>query len=93
MNGSGQLTDGHTPEPAYLIINADDYAYFDCVSRGILDCVPQGTVTATGVFANSTWLDEHASWLAASPDVDVEVHSNLTDHLPLTKRLSDALSH
>jgi len=92
MSSPGKLTDGRPPEPAYLIINADDYAYFKGVSQGILECVSQGTVTATGVFANSPLLDEHASWLAARPDVDVGVHLNLTDRLPLTKRLSDALS-
>jgi len=92
MSGSGSLPGGHAPEPAYLIINADDYAYFNCVSRGILECVSQGTVTATGVFANSPLLDQHAAWLAASPDVDVGVHLNLTDRLPLTKPLAEALS-
>ena len=92
MSRPGKLTDGRLPEPAYLIINADDYAYFKGVSRGILECASQGTVTATGVFANSPLLDEHAAWLAAHPDVDVGVHLNLTDRMPLTKRLSDALS-
>jgi chitin disaccharide deacetylase len=92
MNGPGNLTARHAHEPAYLIINADDFAYFKCVSRGILECVNQGTVTATGVFANSPFLDAHASWLAAHPDVDVGVHLNLTDRLPLTRRFSDALS-
>lgn len=91
MSRPGKLTDGRLPEPAYLIINADDYAYFKGVSQGILECVSQGTVTATGVFANSPFLDEHAAWLTARPDVDVGVHLNLTDRLPLTRRLSDAL--
>lgn len=92
MSSPGKLTDGRPPEPAYLIINADDYGYFKGVSRGILECVSQGTVTATGVFANSPLLDEHAAWLADQPDVDVGVHLNLTDRLPLTRQLSDALS-
>ncbi|CAH1087214.1 carbohydrate deacetylase [Candidatus Nitrotoga sp. 1052] len=92
MNGPGELSTRSGPEPAYLIINADDYGYFKGVSRGILDCVRQGTVTATGVFANSPFLDEHASWLADQPDVDIGVHLNLTDRLPLTRPLSDALN-
>jgi len=75
-----------------LIINADDYGYFKGVSQGILQCVRQGTVTATAVFANSPFLDEHATWLAAVPNVDIGVHLNLTDRQPLTKRLSDALN-
>jgi predicted glycoside hydrolase/deacetylase ChbG (UPF0249 family) len=92
MNRTGRMNAKRGTEPAYLIINADDYAYFKCVSRGILECVKQGTVTATGVFPNSPFLDEHVSWLAAHPNVDVGVHLNLTDRLPLTKCLSDALS-
>ncbi len=78
--------------PAYLIVNADDYGYFDGVSRGILDCARHGIVTATGVFANSPFLDTHAAWLAGVPNVDVGVHLNLTDGWPLTRGLGDALS-
>jgi len=92
MNRHEKLSTQSGAEPAYLIINADDYGYFRGVSQGILDCVRQGTVTATGVFSNSPFLDEHASWLADLPDVDVGVHLNLTDRLPLTRRLSNALS-
>ena len=93
MNGPVSLSIRSGTEPAYLIINADDYGYFNGVSQGILECVQQGSVTATGVFANSPFLDEHASWLAAHPGVDIGVHLNLTDRLPLTQRLSDALSN
>ena len=39
-------------EGACLIVNADDYGYFDCVSKGILESASRGIVTATGVFAN-----------------------------------------
>ena len=91
MSRTEDLTDTPAAAPAYLIINADDYAYFKGVSQGILECVGQGIVTATGVFANSPWLDEHTAWLASQPDVDVGVHLNLTDRLPLTQGLSDAL--
>lgn len=76
--------------PAYLIINADDFAYFRCVSVGILDCIEAGTVTATGVFANSPLLDEHASWLVRTT-ADVGVHLNLTDRHPLSARMARAL--
>ncbi len=92
MSGQGNLSTRSNAEPAYLIINADDYGYFKGVSQGILECVRQGIVTATGVFANSPFLDEHAAWLAVQPDVDVGVHLNLTDRQPLTRRLSDALN-
>ncbi len=77
--------------PAYLIINADDYGYFDHVSQGILECACTGTVTATGVFANSPHLEKHAAWLHEQPDLDIGVHLNLTDRQPLTKSLGNAL--
>ena len=41
---------------AYLIVNADDYGYFRCVSKGILKAARHGIVTATGVFANAMQL-------------------------------------
>lgn len=78
-------------QPAYLIINADDYGYFNCVSRGILDCADQGRVTATGIFANSPRLEEHVAWLESMPALDLGVHLNLTDRRPLTRGMSKCL--
>src|SRR5438067_2291957 len=48
--------------PAYLIVNADDYGYFPCVSRGIADAARQGAVTATGILANRSDLQEQMEW-------------------------------
>lgn len=79
-------------EPAYLIVNADDYGYFRCVSRGILEAAVRGVVTATGVFANVPHLEEHAAWLRGCERLDVGVHLNLTDGVPLTDRLRRKLS-
>jgi hypothetical protein len=78
-------------EPAHLVVNADDYAYFGSVSLGILDCIDHGTVTATGIFANSPRLAEHAAWLAERPSVDVGVHLNLTEGAALTACVADGL--
>lgn len=78
--------------PAYLIVNADDYGYFRCVSRGILEAAANGIVTATGVFANVPHLEEHAAWLRDSHPLDIGVHLNLTDGTPLTDRLRRKLS-
>jgi predicted glycoside hydrolase/deacetylase ChbG (UPF0249 family) len=78
--------------PAYLIVNADDYGYFGCVSRGILQAATEGIVTATGVFANATHFDEHAAWLRDCEHLDVGVHLNLTDGTPLTDGLRRKLS-
>jgi hypothetical protein len=84
---------GAVPEPewAYLVVNADDYGYYHCVSRGILESARRGIVTATGVFANSPHLAEHAAWLRDHPQLDVGVHLNLTDREPLTVGMRNKL--
>jgi predicted glycoside hydrolase/deacetylase ChbG (UPF0249 family) len=79
-------------KPAYLIVNADDYGYFDCVSRGILESARQGIVTATGIFATSINFKEHAGWLADVDSLDTGVHLNLTDQVPLTAAMVKKLS-
>lgn len=77
-------------EPVYLIVNADDYAYFPCVSRGILAVARAGIVTATGVLANAPRLDEQLGWLD-SVDLDVGVHLNLTSGRPVAPAMRDRL--
>jgi predicted glycoside hydrolase/deacetylase ChbG (UPF0249 family) len=77
---------------SYLIVNADDYGYFRCVSRGILKAVTHGIVTATGVFANAMPFAEDAAKLRDCDGVDVGVHLNLTEGVPLTTELRNSLS-
>ena len=77
---------------AYLIVNADDYGYFRCVSRGILKAAADGIVTATGVLSNATNFAEHAARLRDCDALDVGVHLNLTDGVPLTAELRNGLS-
>lgn len=77
---------------AYLIVNADDYGYFRCVSRGILKAATEGIVTATGVFANATHFVEQAARLRDCAALDVGVHLNLTEGMPLTSALQTSLS-
>lgn len=76
-------------EPAYLIVNADDYGYFSGVSRGILDGGKDGLITAAGVMANSLHFEEHVQWLKDAAYLDVGVHLNLTFGKPLTARMAD----
>lgn len=71
-------------QPAYLIVNADDYGYFPCVSRGILAAARDGVVTATGVLANAPFLDQQLSWLGSCPNLDTGVHLNLTSGTPIS---------
>jgi len=79
-----------TPPPA-LIVNADDYGYFRCVSAGILHAATEGIVTATGVFANRPDLEADAARLRDHAAIDVGVHLNLTDGTPLTEALRSRL--
>jgi predicted glycoside hydrolase/deacetylase ChbG (UPF0249 family) len=81
----------HASEPAYLIVNADDYGYFRCVSRGILRSAAHGIVTATGVFATTAHFVEHAAWLRDYDALDVGIHLNLTDRDPLTTDMQKKL--
>ena len=72
---------------AFLIVNADDYGYFRCVSRGILKAFSEGIVTATGVFANAAHFAEHAVRLRDCDALDAGVHLNLTEGTPLADDL------
>jgi predicted glycoside hydrolase/deacetylase ChbG (UPF0249 family) len=79
-------------EGACLIVNADDYGYFRCVSSGILKAATDGIVTATGVLSNAADFAEHAAKLRDCEALDVGVHLNLTDGVPLTTGLRNRLS-
>jgi hypothetical protein len=75
-----------------LIINADDYGYFPCISQGILSLAKAGKLTATGVLANSAALHEQLQWLEQVPKLDVGVHLNLSFQQPLTPLMTDKLA-
>ena len=79
------------PEPAFLIVNADDYGYFRCVSQGIVEAATRGIVTATGVFANAERFDEDMPALRDCAALDAGVHLNLTDGRPLTADMRASL--
>ena len=79
-------------EPAWLIVNADDYGYFRCVSRGILEAATRGIVTATGVFANAERFADDAPALRDCAALDAGVHLNLTSGQPLTADMRAALA-
>lgn len=85
------MYDGKT-EPCYLIVNADDFAYFRCVSRGIVEAHRHGIVTATGILGNSPCFDEDIRLLEAVPALDLGVHLNVTEFAPLTQDLRDRLA-
>jgi len=70
--------------PSKLIVNADDFGFFDGISRGILMAARTGAVTATGVLANGPALDRWSDPLRDCASLDVGVHLNATLGTPLT---------
>lgn len=56
-----------------LIVNADDYALTEGVSRAILDAAARGIVTSTSVLAVAPAFERTAPWLA-STDIGVGAH-------------------
>ena len=76
----------------YLIVNADDYGYFSCVTEGILDGAREGVITASGIMANSPALDKHLGFFAEIDTLDAGVHLNLSHGEPLTDRMRQLLS-
>ncbi|MFI3197881.1 MAG: ChbG/HpnK family deacetylase [Methylococcaceae bacterium] len=79
-------------EPIHLIINADDYGYYPCISLGILEAATSGALTATGILANSPDLKTQLEWLDTLEDLDVGVHLNLTFRQPLTAIMAEKLA-
>jgi predicted glycoside hydrolase/deacetylase ChbG (UPF0249 family) len=75
-----------------LIVNADDYGYYDCVSRGILHASRWGIVTATGILATGKRFEHNCAWLKDHADLDLGVHLNLTDRAPLTPDMHKRLT-
>jgi predicted glycoside hydrolase/deacetylase ChbG (UPF0249 family) len=74
-----------------LIVNADDYGYYPCVSQGILAAAKSGALTATGILANNPDLATQLHWLTGLESVDVGVHLNLTYGQPLTDVMAKKL--
>lgn len=84
------MTEGNSAATR-LIVNADDFGYFDQVSRGILDAAERGVVTATGVMANGPALPRWIDRLKAVRALSVGVHLNATLGRPLTAEMRERL--
>ena len=67
-----------------IVINADDYGYFRCVSNGILSLAKQNAISATAVMANGPNFIELAGLLQDVPNIDLGAHLNLTYGSPLS---------
>jgi predicted glycoside hydrolase/deacetylase ChbG (UPF0249 family) len=78
---------GEDDRDIQLIVSADDFGYFRCVSAGIVHAHQHGMVTATAVLANAEGFRQDAALLKTCPDLDIGVHLNLTTGVPLSDRL------
>ena len=74
-----------------LIVNADDFGYFPCVSRGIAKAAGLGAINATGILANGPQLERQIGWLGEYDKLDLGVHLNLTSRQPLTAPMAAKL--
>lgn len=72
------------PKPFAFTLCADDYAIAPGVSRGIIEAVEAGAVTATSVMTTSHWWPDSAGALARVAErCDIGLHLNLTLGAPL----------
>jgi predicted glycoside hydrolase/deacetylase ChbG (UPF0249 family) len=78
------MNDQHR-KPIFLVINADDFGYYACISRGIVACARSGAVTATAIMANGPRFAELVKLLPDTLDIDLGVHLNITYGLPISK--------
>src|SRR3989442_15337664 len=69
-----------------LIVSADDFGLTAGVDRGIVAAVRARGVTSVGVMANLVSPHAIAELLAASPELSVGVHLNLTTGRPVSPR-------
>ena len=67
-----------------VVLCADDYGLSPGVSRGIVELIAQGRLSATSCMSVSRFWPEHAAWLKPFADkVDVGLHLTLTNLPPL----------
>jgi predicted glycoside hydrolase/deacetylase ChbG (UPF0249 family) len=80
-------------DPIHLIINADDYGYFPCISQGIIEAANRKVLTATGILANNPNLKTQLECLNSADGPDLGVHLNLTFGASITTTMAEKLSN
>jgi len=69
-----------------IVLCADDYGQAEAISRGILDLLDMGHLTATTCLVNEPCWQEHAGWLKPYKEkADIGLHLNFTHGEPLSK--------
>lgn len=74
-----------------MVVNADDFGFFNRVSEAIVDAADKGRVTATGVMANGPVVEKWTDPLKKISNLSIGVHLNSTLGRPLTARMGDWL--
>ena len=74
------------PQPFRFILCADDFALSPAVSRGIVEALAAGRISATGAMTTRpSWPEAAASLHAFAHRADIGLHLNLTAGVPLTR--------
>lgn len=68
----------------FLVVTADDFGYDDDRNRGIVECFRDGGVTRASLLVNG-YASDKAALLAASFDIPLGLHLNLTEGIPVSK--------
>lgn len=68
-----------------IVLCADDYGQAEAVSKGILELLSAGRLTATSCLVNQSCWTEHAGWLQPLKNqADIGLHLNFTFGAPLS---------
>ena len=74
------------PQPIRFVLCADDFALSPAVSRGIVEALAAGRLSATGAMTTRpSWPQAAASLRAFAGRADIGLHLNLTAGAPLTR--------
>jgi predicted glycoside hydrolase/deacetylase ChbG (UPF0249 family) len=73
-----------------IVLCADDYGQAEAVSKGILELVDAGRLTAVSCLVNQPMWKEQAAWLSSYHDkADIGLHLNFTSGRPLSADYRD----
>lgn len=69
-----------------IIINADDFGYSECISKGIIESYKNGIVTSTTIMMNMPFAEESLKLYKEEKGLLLGVHLNLTTGKPLLNK-------
>ncbi len=69
-----------------IIINADDFGYSECISKGIIESYKNGIVTSTTIMMNMPFTEQSLELYEEVQGLGLGVHLNLTTGRPLLNK-------